>query len=313
MDENMTTNQVTNDDKWGLVLCGGGAKGAYQIGSWKALEEYGLFSKVKGFSGDSIGAINEMIMASMTQAAGEDLWESINFLTVFDTEPDLIDMEEGTFSRNEMLSIMRHNINYTTLANDSRDLFVNITKMGPYGLEEGSVAVYEKLNNKSAERIEKIVLASSALPIIYEAVEMDGALYRDGGMTDNMPIKPLYDAGYRKIIVIALSHKATINTDLYPDCEILLIRPSQNLGDLIDGTLNFKTRDIKMRMEMGYRDTLRTLKAYFEKDPAYLAQLDILAQMDNQDILVNSKMQSLNDRVTGHMDKLDSIINKYSI
>ncbi len=300
------------EEKYGLVLCGGGAKGAYQIGAWKALEEYGLFSQIKGFSGDSIGAINEILMAALPQAKGEEIWENIDFLTVFDTEADLIDMEEGTFSRNEMLSLMRSNVNYTTLSNDSRDLFVNVTKMGPYGLEEGSVAVYEKLNGKSADRIEKLVMASSALPIIYEAVEIDGALYRDGGMTDNMPIKPLYDAGYRKIIVLALSHKSTINTDLYPDCEIIMIRPSQNLGDLIDGTLNFRTKDIKIRMELGYRDTLRMLKLQFDNNPSYASQVEVLAQMDYQDIMVNSKIDSLNSRVSDHMGKLDSIINKYS-
>jgi len=41
---------------YGIVLEGGGAKGAYQIGAWKALREAGI--KVKGVAGTSVGALN---------------------------------------------------------------------------------------------------------------------------------------------------------------------------------------------------------------------------------------------------------------
>ena len=42
--------------EYGLVLEGGGAKGAYQIGAWKALREAGV--KLKGIAGTSVGALN---------------------------------------------------------------------------------------------------------------------------------------------------------------------------------------------------------------------------------------------------------------
>lgn len=42
--------------EYGLVLEGGGAKGAYQIGVWKALMEYGI--KIKAIAGVSVGALN---------------------------------------------------------------------------------------------------------------------------------------------------------------------------------------------------------------------------------------------------------------
>jgi predicted acylesterase/phospholipase RssA len=48
--------------KIGLVLAGGGAKGAYQIGVWKALTERGV--RVSAFAGTSIGALNAAILAS---------------------------------------------------------------------------------------------------------------------------------------------------------------------------------------------------------------------------------------------------------
>ena len=42
--------------EYGLVLEGGGAKGAYQIGAWKAMREAGV--KIKGIAGTSVGALN---------------------------------------------------------------------------------------------------------------------------------------------------------------------------------------------------------------------------------------------------------------
>ena len=47
--------------EYGLVLEGGGAKGAYQIGAWKALKEAGIH--IKGIAGTSVGALNGALIA----------------------------------------------------------------------------------------------------------------------------------------------------------------------------------------------------------------------------------------------------------
>ena len=46
--------------EYGIVLEGGGARGAYQIGAWKALKEAGV--KIKGIAGTSVGALNGALM-----------------------------------------------------------------------------------------------------------------------------------------------------------------------------------------------------------------------------------------------------------
>ena len=49
--------------KIGLVLSGGGGKGAYELGVWKALKELNLNKYISVFSGTSIGAFNAALFA----------------------------------------------------------------------------------------------------------------------------------------------------------------------------------------------------------------------------------------------------------
>ena len=48
--------RIDLEKEYGIVLEGGGARGAYQIGVWKALREAGM--KIKGVAGTSVGALN---------------------------------------------------------------------------------------------------------------------------------------------------------------------------------------------------------------------------------------------------------------
>ena len=59
----------------GLVLSGGGAKGAYEVGVWSVLHEVGLTKDIVTISGTSIGAVNAALFASWPDPKGaERLW-----------------------------------------------------------------------------------------------------------------------------------------------------------------------------------------------------------------------------------------------
>lgn len=63
----------------GLVLSGGGAKGAYEIGVWKALCELGLDGRITAISGTSVGAINAAIFASVQDPVRcSALWRDVS-------------------------------------------------------------------------------------------------------------------------------------------------------------------------------------------------------------------------------------------
>jgi predicted acylesterase/phospholipase RssA len=65
----------------GVVLCGGGAKGGYHIGCWKALRAAGL-DRVHALSGSSVGAINAVFIASGRLDAAEQAWRGMRIRDV---------------------------------------------------------------------------------------------------------------------------------------------------------------------------------------------------------------------------------------
>ena len=65
-----------NKQEWCLVLGGGGAKGAYQIGAWKALRE--LDFHFNCIIGTSVGSLNGALIAQNSFDEAVDLWENIS-------------------------------------------------------------------------------------------------------------------------------------------------------------------------------------------------------------------------------------------
>ena len=63
--------------EYGLVLDGGGARGAYQIGAWKALREAGV--RINAVAGTSVGALNGALICMDDPEKAEQIWKNITF------------------------------------------------------------------------------------------------------------------------------------------------------------------------------------------------------------------------------------------
>ena len=63
-----------SEREYGLVLSGGGAKGAFEIGVWRWLERTGLIHKITGISGASVGALNSVLISCASIEEAEDIW-----------------------------------------------------------------------------------------------------------------------------------------------------------------------------------------------------------------------------------------------
>ena len=71
---------------YALALEGGGAKGAYQIGAWKALREAGV--KIDAVAGTSVGALNGALIVMGDLEKAEAIWENIRYSQVMDVDDE---------------------------------------------------------------------------------------------------------------------------------------------------------------------------------------------------------------------------------
>lgn len=296
----------------GLALSGGGGKGAYQIGVWRALIELGWDSRITAVSGASVGALNAALIGCTDYEHAEALWKSITPLQFLDIDLPLAG--DGIFSREGLITLIREHLDLNLLTSASRRIFANTSQIEG---ENRYLARYFELNIQPPSRALQILLASSAMPIAYPSVPLDGKPNQDGGVTDNLPIKPLYDIGLRHILAVNITNDERILIPaVYPGTEFIEIRPSQDIGHLFDGTLDFSSKGARFRMELGYRDTLRTLRAYESGElgnPEYARKAAIEARADFDQIRVNLLHEGLNQNVSKHMDQLDAILKKYNL
>ena len=74
--------------EYGLVLEGGGARGAYQIGAWRALAETGV--KFSAVAGTSVGALNGALICMGDIDKAEHLWREVSYSQVMDVDDVLM-------------------------------------------------------------------------------------------------------------------------------------------------------------------------------------------------------------------------------
>lgn len=269
--------------EYGFVLCGGGGRGAYQVGVWKTLVKAGIAERITGFSGASVGALNAALFATTTAEEAERIWESISQSVIADpmdavekvigsaikyarAEDKSITKERisgalnsGLFSREGLIDLIEANGINLRLSEVRIPCFACCTSM------ETGEAEYFDMRAYSPETITKILTASSAIPAAFPPEKIGAVSYRDGGIKDNCPIRPLYDAGFRRFIISYLG-KETADISDFPDAEFTELIPSEEiyLGDrntsiLNNGTLDFNAKDAAKRIALGERETAAAL------------------------------------------------------
>lgn len=296
--------------KLGIALSGGGGKGAYQVGVWRALEELGITKNIKAISGSSVGALNGALFISGNSYEAEEIWlervperiKAPNFQHII---PILVQLAAefgekfsilikwireltttGVLSRNGLKEIIREDVSTEKLVFSSIDFFVTCVEIEDtvssdsnewnkisylkHELKDLLKQVTEKsptyfhINKVESSLVERILLASSALPAIYPSEKINDKRYRDGGLLDNIPVQPLYDFGCNVIIVVYLDRISTIDKTKYPNTIFIEIMPQEDQGNFIKGTLDFSKEGSKRRIDQGYKDAMAVLKPIYE-------------------------------------------------
>jgi NTE family protein len=266
--------------KMGLVFAGGGGKGAYQIGVWKALKAFDIDKNISAISGTSIGALNAMLFLQGKYNEAEDIWINISqekmlpideklilrnifYITKSKSNlKNLLDMEEklkeyGTVSRDGLNELIDKNLDYENISLIDKECYICCAEVPDIRAE------YFNIKKFDSGSLKTLLYATSAIPLVFDRECIDGRYYMDGGLIDNVPVKPLYDAGCDIIIVIYFNKRKRIDKSLYPNSKIIEMLPSRDLGGWLRGTLNFSKHDSIDRILEGYKDGITIFSEVF--------------------------------------------------
>jgi NTE family protein len=257
--------------EYGVVLEGGGAKGAYQIGVWKAFLECGL--RIKGVSGVSVGALNGALICMDDYDEAENLWKQLTYSSVMNVNDEQMDklmkrdlkainLKELTRDTGRILSDRGIDINPLKKLIEEWVDEEKICKsqiefiFGTFlvsKLKEVEITAWEA----ESSNLKEYLLASAALPA-FRNEKLHGMKYLDGGMFNNVPVDMLINRGYKDIIVVRIYGIGLEKPVKIPkDVTMIEIAPRINLG----GILEFNPDKIKRNIEVGYYDGMRCLRS----------------------------------------------------
>ena len=249
-----------SEREYGIVLSGGGTKGAYQVGMLKALRELGI--KIKAITGVSIGALNAAMFLQKDANKAEEIYENIKMKDIMDTPG--INEDKNIFDFSNLLTLISHMNKQKGLDNtafrETIEKNLNIDDIYESEIDFGLLAysVNNKLPvEKFKEEIQKeqmvdFLLASASFPI-FKPQKVGSDEFLDGGVYDNSPINMLIKKGYKNIILSDINGLGQNQKLLSKDIYLKVIHPSEDLG----GTFEFNKEKMLRNIKMGYLDTMR--------------------------------------------------------
>ncbi|PKK96572.1 MAG: hypothetical protein CVV58_05670 [Tenericutes bacterium HGW-Tenericutes-3] len=213
-------------NKVGLALGGGGARGSYQIGILKALEEANILEDIHHISGTSIGSINTlMVMAKISYERMIEIWEKITNSDIYGLGPARLKMDRlGIFSLKEAFSVLKREVSLSEIRESKVQGFATTAKIPKDSLID-QVLIHrmekEVFHLNDFKDPHQAVLASASIPVLFGSTSIGDDHYVDGGAVDNCPVQPLLDHGCN--IVIAVPIDGWFRPKKYSKENILLI------------------------------------------------------------------------------------------
>lgn len=294
---------------YALVLAGGGAKGAYQIGVWKALRE--LKIEVGLVVGTSVGALNGGFFAQNDYDKAVDVWKNMSMENVFHADEEIMTglkkaLTEGIFKNNlsfyrKMYSYMMENkgLDITPLRTRIQDI-LDEDKIRNSGIDFGFVT-FSITNMKPLKlflqdipygELKYYLIGSALVPGFSQDPEFP-MKFMDGGVKDRFPIKMAIDKGYDKIIAVETKQR---KLKKIPGKEVVFIAPSEDLGNF----LYFNKKNSEKNFQMGYLDALKAFnqldgKMYFFRD--FPEEKDLIKKLAHVDTdMLETLMNTENKR-----------------
>lgn len=253
----------------GLALEGGGAKGAYHIGAYKALIKNGY--NFKAIAGASIGAVNAAIICQGDFEQLEKIWYEID-ASIFDLTPEVVEAIVNRKIRKDIVKTGLTNIKDvlkkkgldTTKFMNLLDKYIDEKRVRESSIKFGLVTMcltnFKPLELTIDEipegKLNEYIMASCYLPVFNMKRIIDDKFYLDGGFTNVLPITLLERMGCDDIVGVRVKKFGLIKKKRNPETKVLLIKPKKNIGSVI---LINRDRSIH-NAKLGYYDTLRIIR-----------------------------------------------------
>ena len=241
-----------------LVLAGGGARGSYQVGVWRALTELGWNPQI--ITGTSVGSLNGAMFALDLYETARDMWTSIR-------SQDVMELPEETRNLTELHQFLRDvvragGMDVTPLEEivervlDEDALRASPIRFGLVTVEKRGLKPRElPLEEIPKGKVKDYLLASAACFPALRAKQIDGVQFLDGGYRDNMPTGLAQKMGAEELVCVDLEGVG-ITLPNRTGLPTTMVRSYWELGDI----LHFDPDTARRNIELGYYDTLRAFE-----------------------------------------------------
>ena len=238
-----------------LVLAGGGARGSYQVGVWRALMELNWHPQI--ITGTSVGSLNGAMFVLDLYETARDMWLTIRSRDVMELPEEDADLSAlHQFLRSV---VKAGGMDVTPLEGivervlDEKALRAASTRFGLVTVEQRGLKPRELMLDEIPEgRVKDYLMASAACFPALRARDIDGVKFLDGGYSDNMPTGLAKRMGAEELVCVDLEGVGITRPNL-TGLPTTMVRSYWELGDI----LHFDPDTARRNMELGYYDTLR--------------------------------------------------------
>ncbi len=245
-------------EKKALVLCGGGARGGYHIGVWKALKEINYNPKI--ITGTSVGALNGALLTLGEDEMAYQIWENMTMDTVFEKKekkdinsinsPAEFILEVGELGGIDPKPLRE----LVTKLADEKKFRESDIEFGLVVTATKPMRRVEKCIDEMEEgKIADYILASSACFPIMKMYEINGVNYVDGGYTDNIPFELALKRGATELVIVDMPGMFKLKKIEDINAKVHYVYPKHDLGNFIIFNKEVANKDIIL----GYLDTLK--------------------------------------------------------
>ena len=229
-----------------LVISGGSSKGALTVGILQYLKnKYKDAFSPSNYYGVSTGALTAFMAAQDQLDILEKEYRKIkNFSSFFSGSllnlPSTILLgKDSLFGNGKLRDLINNNLNVSLIKQKNRNVYVGTTN-----LQTGNYTLF-KHDHKN---FNKAILASTAIPLVFDPVTIDGLQYVDGGLIHQIPLQDAIDAGASQILVILTTVRQLAPQSILYDSGLSI------LGRTLDITYNsLYNRDVDILDGCKYR------------------------------------------------------------